>query len=227
MGEDLEDKLEEIVYTQLKTTDPISTSQSLVRSANWDLFAELLGFMSQKSFLSVTDRFIADLEKVPSHVKLEDEPKLHLLIQGMHYLKLTNYPLEVFEESADFLQSLAKFFEKSQNETIIYAYCEVLSLLLLPLANILTAETNHPTWVEAVEKLFYKAYLIWSQTVKSSSGGGSSGANSANTPSTKAYSTTGYISNISYGNSGWAHSFRLMTSALGSIQKRTLFRYLV
>lgn len=222
MGEDLEDKLEEIVYTQLKTTDPISTSQSLVRSANWDLFAELLGFMSQKSFLSVTDRFIADLEKVPSHVKLEDEPKLHLLIQGMQYLKLTNYPLEVFEESADFLQSLAKFFEKSQNETIIYAYCEVLSLLLLPLANILTAETNHPTWVEAVEKLFYKAYLIWSQTVKSSSGGGSSGANSANTPSTKAYSTTGYISNISYGNSGWAHSFRLMTSAL-AVSRKELF----
>lgn len=215
MGDDLEDKLEEIVYTQLKTTDPISTSQSLVRSANWNLFAELLGFMSQKSFLSVSDRFIADLEKVPSHVKMEDEPKLHLLIHGMKYLKLTNYPLEVFEESADFLQSLAKFFEKSQNETIIYAYCEVLSLLLLPLANILTAETNHPTWVEAVEKLFYKAYQMWSQTVKSNNG--SSAPNSAITPS-----KPNSVNSISYGNAGWAYSLRLMTSAL-AVSRKELF----
>ena len=114
MGSDLSSKLEEIVYTQLKTTDPISTSQSLVRAANWNLFAELLGFMSRERFVSVNDRFIADLEKVPQQIRHEDEPKLYLLINGMKYLKLTIYPLEEFEESAEFIQSLAKFLIKQQ-----------------------------------------------------------------------------------------------------------------
>lgn len=58
MGEDLGDKLEEIVYSQLKTTDPASTSQSIIRAANWTLFAQLLGLMSEKdSLVSVIDLF--------------------------------------------------------------------------------------------------------------------------------------------------------------------------
>lgn len=212
MGDDLGDKLEEIVYTQLKTTDPISTSESLVRSSNWNLFAELLGFMSKQRFLSVSDRFIADLEKIPPQIKQEDEPRLHLLIHGMRYLKLTNYPLEVFEESAEFMLSLAKFFDKSQNEYIIYAYCEVLSNLVLPLANILTAETNHPVWVEATEKIFHKAYSIWSLIING--GTTSLSLSGANAPTS--------ISIPTNANNGWAYSLHLVTSML-SVSLKELF----
>ncbi|KAK6455792.1 transcriptional activator leucine zipper [Scheffersomyces xylosifermentans] len=224
MGEDLEDKLEEIVYTQMKTTDPISMSQSLVRAANWNLFAQLLGFMSEKRFLSVSDRFIADLEKVPVLIKIEEEPKLHLLISGMRYLKLTNYPLDVFEESAEFIQSLAKFFDKSQNETIIYAYCEVLSSLVLPLANILTAETNHPTWVEGIEKIFYKAYQIWRMATKNvGSSNGLSSTSAISNASTSTLNSNGQSLNpIAFANNGWAYSLHLMTSAL-SVSRKDLF----
>lgn len=161
MGEDLGGKLEEIVYTQLKTTDPISASESFVRLANWNLFAELLGFMSEKSFLTVSDRFIADLEKVPTNVSREEEPHLHLLIHGMRYLKLTNYPLEKFEESADFVQSLTKFFSNTQNQPILFAYADVLSNLILPLASALTAEANHPLWIETITKIYNKLHSLW------------------------------------------------------------------
>lgn len=164
MGEDLGGKLEEIVYTQLKTTDPVSASESFVRLANWNLFAELLGFMSEKSFLTVSDRFIADLEKVPTNVSREEEPHLHLLIHGMRYLKLTNYPLEKFEESADFVQSLTKFFSNTQNQPILFAYADVLSDLILPLASVLTAEANHPLWVEAITKIYNKLHTLWTTT---------------------------------------------------------------
>ncbi|KAK6462186.1 transcriptional activator leucine zipper [Scheffersomyces coipomensis] len=224
MGEDLEDKLEEIVYTQLKTTDAISTSQSLVRAANWNLFAQLLGFMSEKRFLSVSDRFIADLEKIPTNVSHEEEPKLHLLISGMRYLILTNYPLEVFEESADFIKSLAKFFDKAQNETIVFAYCEVLSNLVLPLANILTAETNHPTWVEGIEEIYYKAHKIWylSTRLPPSSNGGSASTSFSSTSFNTRYSNSQTLQAISFGNSGWAYSLHLMTSML-SVSRKELF----
>lgn len=211
MGNDLGDKLEEIVFTQLKTTDPTSKSESLVRSSNWNLFAELLGFMSEKRFLSVSDRFIANLERIPPKIKHEDEPKLYLLIQGMSYLKLTNYPLETFEESAEFIQSLAKFFEKSNNESIIFAYCEVLSNLLLPLASILTAETNHPTWVEAIEKIYNKASFTWKNLNKPIN----------STIKVNKLKANGSHNVINF-DSSWAYSIHLMTSAL-SVSRKELF----
>lgn len=218
MGDDLGGKLEEIVYTQLKTTDPISTSESLLRSANWNLFAELLGHMSVKRFLSVSDRFIADLEKVPVEIDHEDEPRLHLLIHGMRYLKLTNYPLEVFEESADFIESLAKFFNKAQNESIILAYCEVLTNLLLPLANILTAEANHPIWAAAIQKIFQKAYFIWNRvnkTIHSHTDKNSTGM--INLSPNGSATVTGNISSI------WECSINLLTAAL-SVSSKELFQ---
>ena len=219
MGDDLGGKLEEIVYTQLKTTDPISTSESLLRSANWNLFAELLGYMSAKRFLSVSDRFIADLEKIPVDINHDDEPRLHLLIHGMRYLKLTNYPLEVFEESAEFIESLAKFFYKAQNESIILAYCEVLTNLLLPLANILTAETNHPTWAAAIEKIFNKAYFIWNRvnkTLASSSSEKPPGLINLS-PNGSATAVSGDISTI------WECSINLVTASL-AVSRKELFQ---
>lgn len=170
--DDLHEKLEEIVFTQLKTTDPISISSSIIKSSNWNSFAELLGCMSETKFVAVSDRFIADLEKMPSLLPRELEPSVHLLILGMRYLRLKNYPLEQFEESADFIKSLAKFFATSQNHSIRLAYAEVISQLLLPLAGSLTAEVNHPTWVEAMAlildtcKKFQTDNKFWSSSFK-------------------------------------------------------------
>lgn len=205
MGDDLGGKLEEIVYTQLKTTDPVTTSESFVRLANWNLFAQLLGYMSEKRFLSVSDRFIADLEKV-QNVQQADEPRYHLLIHGMRYLKLTNYPLEKFEESAEFIQSLAKFFSNSKNHTILYAYAEVLSNLILPLASLLTAEANHPLWVETVGRIYTRASQLWSHASVRSSSNSASAANGLN----------------AIGND-WATSLTLMTSAL-AVSSKELFQ---
>ncbi|CAH6720935.1 cell morphogenesis protein PAG1 [[Candida] jaroonii] len=224
MGDDLGGKLEEIVYTQLKTTDPITTSESLLRSANWNLFAELLGHMSHKRFLSVSDRFIADLEKIPVNIDHDDEPRLHLLIHGMRYLKLTNYPLEVFEESAEFIDSLGKFFNNAQNELIILAYCEVLSSLLLPLANILTAETNHPTWTHAIEKIFNKAYLIWSKCNKSYSTANSNNENKPSNSSIINLSPNAGSSSVNTAiSNSWDCSINLITASL-SVSHKELFQ---
>jgi hypothetical protein len=213
MGDDLTDKLEEIVYTQLKTTDPINTPQSLVRSANWNLFAELLGYMSENRFVSVSDRFIAELESIPAKISREQELKLQLLIHGMQYLKLTNYPPEAFEETADFMVSLSKFFAKCQNETLTFAYCKVIGDLILPLGPILTAESNHPTWVEAMEIIFQKGIRIWNQSMKKTS----ESSNQSISPNRGIP-----LSISSFGSNGWAQSLHLITAAL-SVSRKELF----
>ncbi|EDO16702.1 hypothetical protein Kpol_1003p7 [Vanderwaltozyma polyspora DSM 70294] len=158
--EELNDKLEEIVFTQLKTTDPISISSSIIKSSNWNAFAELLGYMSEKKFVSVSDRFISDLEKLPPQISGQAEPGIHLLILGMRYIKLKNYPLEKFEETAEFMRSIAKFFSKTTNISVKLAYAEVINQLLLPLTGSLSAEVNHPIWVETVTSLLNTAIKL-------------------------------------------------------------------
>lgn len=151
--EHMTSKLEEIVFTQLKMTDPFSISSSVIKSSNWNSFAQILGCMSESRFLSVSDRFIAELEKVPANLSPETESKIHLLILGMRYLKLKHYPLENFEQSADYMKSISKFFARTDNISLRLAYADVVNQLLLSLAGAITVEINHPTWVEAMENL--------------------------------------------------------------------------
>lgn len=155
--------LEEIMYNYLRSIDPYLVSHSLIHSANWNLLSELIGQMSEKSFLSVSDRFIADLEKFPTGFTNNhsfSESSLNLLIHGMRYLQLSNSSLERFEEGADFIKSLAKFFYKCENENVFLSYCDVINQLLLSLAGSLTAEVNHPTWVDAINVIYKKSLAI-------------------------------------------------------------------
>jgi hypothetical protein len=155
--------LEEIMYNYLRSIDPYLVSHSLIHSANWNLLSELIGQMSEKSFLSVSDRFIADLEKFPTgftNGKGFSEASLNLLIHGMRYLQFSNSSLERFEEGADFIKSLAKFFFKCENENVFLSYCDVINQLLLSLAGTLTAEVNHPTWVDAIKVIYSKSLSI-------------------------------------------------------------------
>ncbi|CAI5758382.1 unnamed protein product [Candida verbasci] len=209
MDEDLGDKLEEIVYTQLKTTDPTSSDQSMIRAANWNLFAQLLGVMSKQRFISVSDRFISDIEQIPKDVKPELQPKLYLLINGMRYLRLKNYPIDEFEESAEFIQSLAKFFSLTTNDMLLYGYCDVLNSLILPLAKSLTAEVNYPTWVEAIDKIYKKGIKMWKSNLSSPM--------SANLPLFDNHKI------LTYKSSSWSYSITLITAAL-SVSRKDLFQ---
>lgn len=156
LGEDLSSKLEEIVFKQLKATDPNIFSNSTIRAANWELFAELLGKMSTSRFMQVGDEFIAELEKYTGIVPRDKEAKVQLIIHGMRYLHIQLYPSDSLEDCGEFLISLSKFLGLSQNPKIKAAYAEVLNQILLPVAGTATAELNFPTWAKAVESLYQR-----------------------------------------------------------------------
>lgn len=157
LGDDLSSKLEEIVFKQLKVTDPNILTTSSIRSANWSLFAELLGEMSDSRFVQVGDEFIADLEKCTGTIPKERELNVQLVIHGMKHLKIKVYPMDALEESSDFLLSLGKFFSKVTNPGIKGAYARVFCDLLLPVAETATAEFNYPNWASAMELLYKQA----------------------------------------------------------------------
>lgn len=151
---DMEEKLEIIIFGQLKLADIEQLAMSPLKLSNWFLFSQLLGVMSNINFESVTDRFIADLEKsqkelvVKNPANREAEGRMELVLGGMKYLRIKTYPEESWDQSCDFMISLGRFFAKSHGQRLKYAYCYILEELLLPIAAVANTELNGPKWIE-------------------------------------------------------------------------------
>ncbi|EEP75465.1 conserved hypothetical protein [Uncinocarpus reesii 1704] len=60
---EMADRLEDIVFVQLKTVDPDQIAASPLRMANWRIYSQLLGIMSENNFASVTIRFLTELNQ--------------------------------------------------------------------------------------------------------------------------------------------------------------------
>ena len=94
---EMEDKLEGIIFGQLKIADTDQLLMSHLKMANWGLFSQLLGVMSDINFEGVTERFVSDLErslqelvvKSPTSAAGRDaEGKMELVLGGMKHLRI-------------------------------------------------------------------------------------------------------------------------------------------
>ncbi|KAF9967252.1 Cell morphogenesis protein PAG1 [Mortierella alpina] len=160
LPEDLGQRLEEEVFTQLEKADPEFIRRSSNRTANMNILVELMGSLSNVRFATVSDRFIAELEKYKTGVPVKDkerELRMEMLIRGMRFLNLKLYPMDSFEETADFLQSCARFFKAARGIKIKQAYAELFVQLMTPVAKVALAEVNHPNWSKTVELIYPKA----------------------------------------------------------------------
>ncbi|KAJ3277512.1 Cell morphogenesis protein PAG1, partial [Borealophlyctis nickersoniae] len=153
MPNDLGEKLEDMVFGQLRNADPDLTARPINRQANVDLFAELIGALSNIRFVTVSDRFVAEL-KVAGTMK---ENKLEMIIKSMRFLKLKIYPMEYLEETAEFLEICADLFQNTHSVRIKHAFADVFVHLLDPIAAVATAEVNVPAWMRTVETIYSKA----------------------------------------------------------------------
>ena len=132
LDKDLGDKLEEMVFSQLKNVDLELISKSINRQNNLALFSELMGSISSVRFASVSAKFIASLEH-----GLKDN-KLDPLIRGMRFLKLKLYPMELLDETVIFLQKISDVYKlDSHSQATKQALSEVLVELLGPVAEVM------------------------------------------------------------------------------------------
>lgn len=161
---EMEEKLESIIFGQLKIADPEQLLVSPLKLANWNLFAQLLGNMSDINFWPVTRRFIEDIEgslqeriaKSPTSASSgrDADGKLELVLGGMKHLRIKIAPEDAWERSCDFLMSLGRLFAKSHGQRVKWAFCQVIEMLLLPVAA--TASNSHlmhPKWTEVLASI--------------------------------------------------------------------------
>jgi hypothetical protein len=149
-------RLEDVIFIQMKGCDPDQLTASSFRMANWTIFGQVLGVMSGINFESVSDRFIADLERSQKDlgakglVNKDVEGKVELTIIGMRHLRVKVYPEDAWDRSCDFMQSLGRFFVNAHGHRIKHAYCQTLERLLLPIATQASTELNVPKWKEVL-----------------------------------------------------------------------------
>ncbi|KAK4640404.1 Cell morphogenesis protein PAG1 [Podospora bellae-mahoneyi] len=154
---EMEEKLESIIFGQLKMSETEQLMLSPLKLANWNLFAQLLGVMSDIDFNSVTARFVTDLDRSLQELAARSphvESRLELVLGGMKHLRIKTSPAAAWDQSCDFMASLGKLFGRSKGGRVKSAFCQVLEMLMLPIA----AEANnsdiaHPKWAEVLSTI--------------------------------------------------------------------------
>lgn len=156
---EMEDKLEGIIFGQLKISESEQLVVSPLRMSNWNLFTQLLGAMSEINFAGVADRFVADLDKSlqdlavksPTFASRDTESKMELVLGGMRHLCMKTSPRESWDQTCNFMASLGKLFSRSHGPKVKSAFCQILELLLLPIAaKADNSDFSHPRWSEVL-----------------------------------------------------------------------------
>ncbi|KAK2744825.1 Cell morphogenesis protein PAG1 [Myotisia sp. PD_48] len=149
-------RLESIVFGQLKGVDPEQISGSPLRMANWRVYGQLLGIMSEHNFSSVANHFLSELSQYQKDegrmlaVK-DSEARAELLIYGMRHLRLRTFPEESWNQTCDFLHALARLFNEAHGQRLKQAYCQILEALLLPIAADPACDLSTPKWKEFLD----------------------------------------------------------------------------
>ncbi|KAJ5102364.1 hypothetical protein NUU61_004586 [Penicillium alfredii] len=134
---DMADRLEDIVFGQIKTVDPDQISASPSEWRTGGSMANCWLDRSQKDEARVT----------PSR---DGDAKAELLILGMRYLRLP-ITSEGWPKACDFMRSLARLFVYAHGQRIKQAYCYVIEKLLLPVAANPTCDLSLPRWKEFLD----------------------------------------------------------------------------
>ncbi|EDU42243.1 cell morphogenesis protein (PAG1) [Pyrenophora tritici-repentis Pt-1C-BFP] len=163
---EMAERLLGLFYGQLSTVDPDLVDISPLNLANWTIYSQLLGVLSGLIFKEVQERFVADLKVVDGHLSIKNqynrdhEAKGALLIRALRHLKVDSYPEESWDQTCDFMLSMAKLFTSAHGQPVKYAYCQVLRELLLRIASKATVELDAPKWKTVIEMMKQRAAIL-------------------------------------------------------------------
>lgn len=127
----------------------------------FDAVARVLGALSRHCLPAIGEQFVSILRHSNAVAASRDNELLtEAAILGMRYLRITLYPMEVFEVGAEFLRVLAKFFVHSHGYRIKRAFARVLHTILEPVARSASVELHHPVWASAMSTLLPRAQAL-------------------------------------------------------------------
>ena len=151
------EKLEDIIFGQLKAMDMRQLMSSPCKAANWRIYCQLLGAMSSMDFHSATGRFTSELQVSQkdvgprSPVAPDVEDRVTLLVCAMKHLRIQISPDLDWTQVYRFLYDVAQLFANSHGFNLKGAYCQTLAELLFPIAASTSPYLNTPVWKELLD----------------------------------------------------------------------------
>ena len=153
LNPDLARKVEEIIFSQLRTMDPDKDFTPYpFRYSYWKLYGQLLGVMSSTNFRSVTQRFTNELAFYQQDLNPKGgagtlvDAKAELLILAMRHIHVRAENDASWKESCDYLHRLGELFADSHGLQIKHAYCQTLEDLVMPIAASWRPLVNTQRW---------------------------------------------------------------------------------
>lgn len=156
IGTEMTERLEDIIFGQLKGVDPEQLAASSLRMANWRIYGQLLGKMSEINFMSVTSRFINELDRYQKEAVIrgqsrELDARAELLILGTRHFNIKTYPEEEWSKSCEYMRSLARLFVNARGQRVKQAYCYIIEKVLISVASNPACDVGHPLWKDFLE----------------------------------------------------------------------------
>ncbi|XP_036378760.1 protein furry homolog-like isoform X3 [Megalops cyprinoides] len=120
-----------------------------------DLYAEVIGVLTQSKFQAVRKKFMTELKELRQK---EQSPhvvqSIISLIMGMKFFRVKMYPVEDFEASFQFMQECAQYFLEVKDKDIKHALAGLFVEILIPVAAAVKNEVNVPCLKNFVEMLY-------------------------------------------------------------------------
>ncbi|XP_066533696.1 protein furry homolog-like isoform X2 [Hoplias malabaricus] len=129
-----------------------------------DLYAEVIGVLTQSKFQAVRKKFITELKELR-----QKEQSPHVvqsvisLIMGMKFFRVKMYPVEDFEASFQFMQECAQYFLEVKDKDIKHALAGLFVEILIPVAAAVKNEVNVPCLKNFVEMLYQTTFDLSSR----------------------------------------------------------------
>ena len=159
IGDNLDKKLQDLIFDQLSRLDAEKVYGSAFYHANWNIYGQLIHEMSGKSFAGSSRHILEKIQKASEDLVTKDVAtrniaaneavaRLELLVRALSYMSLSTRDAQ-WRETCDFMVALAVLFTNCHGQRVKDAYCHTLEILLLPMA----ASTPHqvlaaPRWRE-------------------------------------------------------------------------------
>uniref|UniRef100_A0A671YAR9 Furry homolog, like n=1 Tax=Sparus aurata TaxID=8175 RepID=A0A671YAR9_SPAAU len=129
-----------------------------------DLYAEVIGVLTQSKFQAVRKKFITELKELRQK---EQSPyvvqSIISLIMGMKFFRVKMYPVEDFEASFQFMQECAQYFLEVKDKDVKHALAGLFVEILIPVAAAVKNEVNVPCLKNFVEMLYQTTFELSSR----------------------------------------------------------------
>jgi hypothetical protein len=122
--------IEDMAFKQFKQKEKYSSGPNAVNgNLIADLFAEVIGVMSQTRFHSVRKKFLAEIKETQTSTIIQKH-----LIRGMSFIRVKMYPIEEVEEWFGFLKECGMIFIDTRDRDVKHSLCTLFVEILVPVA---------------------------------------------------------------------------------------------